>query len=113
MIKFLDSSGYYKLKNDKQKTLSKAAKKLESQIYGLGTSNFCNFITNNPVIHDSYGNFYVYKFRGKGCSVRLLYKYSNNVLEIHMFHFKKGDKDNSKYIETFESYAKYKENCNG
>jgi len=76
-----------------------------SQIEKLGKNEFTNFIQNNPVIHDSYGKFYVYKFSTKSYSVRLLYLYNNGILEIHKFHFKKGDRDNSKYIEGFEEYV--------
>ena len=58
-------------------------------------SNFKEYTVNNPVIHDSYGDFYVYKYITKSFSVRILYRY-NTMLEIHKFHFKKGDRDNSK-----------------
>jgi hypothetical protein len=99
----IESSGYKKLKQDQQNVVNKAITKLCSLIEGLG--DFRCFVVNNPAIHDSYGDFYVYKYTTKGFSVRLLYR-CNKQLEIHRFHFKKGDRDNSKYIEAFEEYVK-------
>ena len=98
----VESSGYKKLKQDQKHVIDKAICKLCSLIQSLG--DFKCFIINNPVIHDSYGDFYVYKYVTKGFSVRLLYR-CDNQLEVHRFHFKKGDRDNSKYIESFESYV--------
>lgn len=102
-INILETSGCYKLKKDKQREINKAVKKLGYLINTMG--DFSNFVVNNPAIHDAYGDFYVYKYIGQKCSIRLLYRYINNELEIHLCHFKQGDKDNSKYIEVFEEYT--------
>lgn len=107
MIRIIESSGYHKMNHTRQQIVDKACDKLETQIKRIGKDEFSKFMMNNPVIHDSYGNFYVYKFSTKSYSVRLLYLYDteSDTLEIHRFHFKKGDRDNSKYIEGFEEYA--------
>ena len=108
-VNILKISGYHKLKKDKQHKINKAIEKL---IYFIKTmKRFNNFIINNPTIHDAYsGDFYTYKYNGKKCSIRILYKYINNVLEIHLYHFKNGDRNNSSYIKEFEEYANnYKE----
>lgn len=102
MFVILESSGYEKLDKNKKNIIDKGIKKLDSLINNF--SNFKEYTVNNPVIHDSYGDFYVYKYITKSFSVRILYRY-NTMLEIHKFHFKKGDRDNSKYIEIFENYA--------
>ena len=99
----IDCSDYNKLKQDQKNVINKAVKKLDTIINGLGDFRACMY--NNPAIHDSYGDFYVYKYMTKGFSVRLLYRYQNNTVELHQFHFKKGDRDNSKYIEHFELYV--------
>ena len=98
----LEDSGYKKLKADHKLIVNKAITKLEHII--LGMNDFTEFVANNPAIHDSYDDFYVYKYLTKGFSVRILYRYDDE-LEIHRFHFKKGDRDNSKYIEDFEDYV--------
>jgi hypothetical protein len=102
-IKILETSGYHKLKKDKQREIDKAIDKL---IYFIKTmKRFNSFIINNPTIHDAYADFYVYKHNGNRCSIRILYKYINNTTEIHLFHFKSGDRDNAKYIDVFEQYV--------
>lgn len=105
MIKIIESSGYNKLNHTRQQIVDKACIKLESQLEKLGYDNFYKIKSNNPVIHDNYGKFYVYKFSTKSYSVRLLYVVNEDNIEIHRFHFKKGDRDNSKYIEGFEEYV--------
>lgn len=107
-MRILNESGYDKLEPTRKRVVDKAVKKLDLLIRNMPDFKSCRN-GNNPAIHDSYGDsFYVYKFMSKGYSVRLLYRY-NGRLEIHMFHFKQGDRDNSKYIETFEDYVqKYK-----
>lgn len=102
-VVILETSGCYKLKQDKQREINKAIDKLSYLIKAMG--DFSSFVINNPAIHDAYEDFYVYKYTGMKCSIRLLYRYSNGKLEIHLCHFKKGDRDNSKYIEVFEEYA--------
>lgn len=102
-VVILETSGCYKLKQDKQREINKAIDKLSYLIKTMG--DFSSFVINNPAIHDAYEDFYVYKYIGRKCSIRLLYRYSNGELEIHLYHFKKGDRDNSKYIEVFEEYA--------
>lgn len=108
----VESSGYNKLKSDQRHVVDKAVNKLCSIIQGL--DDFRRFTINNPAIHDSYGDFYVYKYITKGFSVRILYR-CDKQLEIHRFHFKRGDRDNSKYIEYFEQYVEQfkKEECDG
>lgn len=109
MVKIIESSGYHKLNHTRRQIVDKACEKLETQINNIGKDKFNKYMMNNsnPVIHDSYGNFYMYKFVTKSYSVRLLYLYNidKDTLEIHKFHFKKGDRDNSKYIEDFEEYV--------
>ena len=103
-VNILKTSGYHKLKKDKQCKIDKAIEKLIYFIKNM--KRFNNFIINNPTIHDAYdGDFYTYKYNGKKCSIRILYKYINNVLEIHLYHFKCGDRDNSRYIKKFEEYT--------
>lgn len=102
-VNILESSGFNKLKEDRVRELNKAINKLKHLLSNINIFN--EYITNNPVIHDSYKDFYVYKFTGHKCSIRLLYRYENDILEIHQMHFKKGDKDNSKYIKEFENYV--------
>lgn len=102
-MRIADKSGYYKLEPSKKRAVDKAVKKLSSLIQKMPGFQTCKN-GNNPAIHDSYGPFYVYKHTTKEYSVRLLYKYAND-LEIHMIHFKQGERDNSKYIEVFERYA--------
>lgn len=99
--------GYDKLEPTKKRVVDKAVKKLDLLIHNM--PNFKSYRNgNNPAIHDSFGNdFYAYKYMAKGYSVRLLYRY-NGKLEVHMIHFKQGDRDNSKYIEIFENYV---QNC--
>lgn len=100
----LVEAGYDKLEPTKKRVVDKAVKKLDLLIHNM--SDFKSYRNgNNPAIHDSFGNdFYAYKFMIKNHSVRLLYRY-NGKLEIHMVHFKQGDRDNSKYIEIFEDYV--------
>lgn len=106
MLKIEDSSGYKKLDVNKQQVIKKAAKKLESFIKTM--SDFTAQTENNPVIHDSYGDFYVYKHITKNYNVRILYSYDkeSDLLTFYRFHFKKGDRDNSKYIDNFESFVR-------
>ena len=97
--------GYDKLEPTKKQIVDKAVKKLELLLHNMPDFK-SRRSGNNPAIHDSYGkDFYVYKYMAKGHSVRLLYRYTDR-LEIHMAHFKQGDRDNSKYIEVFENYVR-------
>lgn len=106
MLRIEDSSGYRKLDANKRQVIKKAAKKLELFIKTM--DNFTAQTENNPVIHDSYGDFYVYKHITKNYNVRILYTYDKelDLLTFYRFHFKKGDKDNSKYIDVFENFVK-------
>lgn len=111
MIKIEQSSDYKKLDANKKQVIKKAAKKLELFIKGM--DNFKAQTENNPAIHDSYGDFYVYKYITKSYNVRILYTYDreSDLLTLYKFHFKKGDRDNSKYIDTFENFVRnFKEN---
>ena len=111
MLVINDSSGFKKMDANKQQVIRKAAKKLESFLKTM--DNFTAQIENNPVIHDAYGNFYVYKYISKNCNVRILYTYEKelDILTFYKFHFKKGDRDNSKYIDTFKNFVRnFKEN---
>lgn len=105
MVRINKDSGFKKLNAEKKRVIHKASKKLLNIIYTL--DDFTANMINNPAIHDAYGNFYVYKFSTRDFSVRLLYRYvkDKDILEIHRFHFKEGDSDNSKYIEYFEKYV--------
>ena len=102
----MENFNYHKMNYDRIMAINKASKKLESLLQKIGYENFSTFMVNNPVIHDSYHDgFYVYKYITKGYSIRLLYRYDGEILEIHKAHFKKGDKDNSKYIDDFKFYV--------
>lgn len=109
MIRILKTSEYHKLDWTKQRIVDKACEKLETQINNIGKENFTTYMRNynNPVIHDSYRGFYLYKFVTKSYSIRILYLYKKetDTIEIHRIHFKKGDRDNSKYIDDFEAYT--------
>jgi len=106
----LSGSGYDKLSGSHKKCINKGIDKLISLLQTKGRY-FEEDKINNPLIHDSYKNrFYMFKYVVKNFSVRILYRcdfHNDNdfTLQIHKFHFKKGDRDNSKYIEEFERYS--------
>lgn len=109
MIKILESSDYHKMDWTRRQIVDRACEKLETQLNNIGKDRFTEFMRNynNPVIHDSYGSFFLYKFVTKSYSIRILYLYNKetDTIEVHKVHFKKGDRDNSKYIDTFERYV--------
>ena len=106
-VVYKDNSQLEKLSGSHRLAIQKAMEKLSNMLAYSG-KDFNRINGNNPMIHDSYGNgFYLYKYITKNFSVRILYRcnFEKNEVEIHQIHLKKGDIDNSKYIEEFKKYV--------
>ena len=91
-----------KLPPDERKLLVKNVNKLRNKIESCETS-FDMIFNNDSIKYDKYeNNFYAVRFHGK-ISMRVLYRFENDTIEVHMVYFK--HEYGSDYIRKFREYS--------